>query len=192
MKNLFILCLMLAMPLSGCFNIATTGAEAVYNRHSIQKNLKDHYLTMQAYRSLYFETDEFNNANISISTYDREILLTGQAPSLIQKYKAEYRVKQIPDVKKIYNLIAVQSPSSALTRVSDAWITTKVKAKLLASNDVDATQVKVVTENGTVYLMGTLLPEQADAAAEVASQTDGVLSVVKMFYYMKISKNRVM
>ncbi|MBX3708657.1 MAG: BON domain-containing protein [Gammaproteobacteria bacterium] len=174
--------------LQGCWNVATTSAQVVYNRHSIEKNLTDQYITMQAYQDLYVKTDQFKNANISISTYNKEILLAGQAPKNWQKYKAEKIVRHIPHVNKIYNLIVIENPSSTLTRVSDAWITTKIKAKFVASNGMDATQVKVVTENGTVYLMGILPPEQATVAIKLASNTDGVRSVVKIFSYLKITK----
>lgn len=177
--------------LQGCWNVATTGAQAVYNRHHLEKNFKDQYLTLQAYQTLYVKTKEFDNTNISVSTYNKEMLLAGQVPSEWQKIKAEKLIKKIPEIGKIYNLVEVISPSSVLTRVNDTWITTKVKSKLIASNDVDASQVKVVTENGTVYLMGVLLPEQADAAVEVASNTEGVRSVVKIFSYMKISKKLI-
>lgn len=184
--SLAIICII--MLLQGCVNVATTSAQVVYNRHEIEKNLQDHYLTLQAYQALFVKTDEFKNANISISTYNNEMLLAGQVPEAWQKSKIEKIVKEIPDIGNIYNLVQVQSPSSALTRISDTWITTKIKTKLIASNDVDASRIKVVTENGTVYLMGVLLPEQADAAVEVASNTAGVQSVVKIFSYMNISK----
>lgn len=184
----FLFLIVCMLSLQSCMNIATTGAEAVYNRHSIQKNLHDQYLTMQAYRALYFETDKFKNANIIVSTYHGEMLLAGQTPWLWQKSRAEEIVRHNTDVEKIYNLITVKAPSSSLTRVSDAWITTKIKTKFLASNDMDASQVKVITENGTVYLMGILLPEHAEAAVDLARNTVGVQRVVKIFSYMRISK----
>lgn len=174
--------------LSNCMDLATSGAQAIYNRHSIQRNLDDERITILAYQSLNQKTTEFRNTNISISTYHKEVLLTGQVPFAWQKEKAETIIKRIPDVKAVYNLITIAGTSSALTTVSDTWITTKVKAQLIASNDLDATQVKVVTENGTVYLMGFLLPDEADAAANVASETDGVQRVVKLFSYIHLTK----
>lgn len=172
----------------GCVNVATTGAQAVYNHHSIEKNLRDNYLTMQAYHALYIDNDEFKNTNIAISTYHEEMLLAGQVPNAWQRIQAEKEIREAADPKIIYNLISVRPPTSALKRVSDTWITTKIKTKLIASRDIDVTQIKVVTENGTVYLMGVLLPEQAQAAVDVASNTAGVQNVVKIFSYMKISK----
>lgn len=174
--------------LQGCMNVATSGMQAVYNRHSIEKNLSDQYISMQAYQKLYVDTKEFKDSNISIATYNGEVLLAGQVPVANQKTQAEAAIKQINDVQEVHNLISVASPSSTLTRMSDAWLTTKVKAKLIASGDVDATQIKVVTENGTVYLMGVLPPEQAEAAVDIASNTDGVASVVKIFSYLRITK----
>lgn len=176
------------MFLQGCMDIATSGAQAVYNRHAIQKTLNDQFITMQATQALNYKTDQFKNANISVSTYHNEVLLAGQVPEAWQKVKAEQIIKQIPDVKEIHNLLTTEDPSSVLTRISDAWITTKVKTQLMASNDVDASEVKVVTENGTVFLMGILPPDDADAAVEIASNTDGVISVVKIFSYMIITK----
>lgn len=180
--------LLAAFMQQACMDVASTGVQAVYNRHSIQKTWDDQYITMQAYQALYHRTKEFNNANITISTYHREVLLAGQAPYAWQKIKAEQVLKTIPKVKEVYNLITIANPSSTLTRLSDTWITAKVKAKMLASNDVDATMVKVVTENGVVYLMGILQPDEAEAAVDLARNTDGVLGVVKMFSYVTITK----
>lgn len=178
-----------ALCLAACMNIATSGAQAIYNHHSIQKSVNDQLITFHAYQQLKHKADIFKNSNISVSTYDSEVLLAGQVPSVWQKMRAEQLIKDVPDVGPIHNVIKVEGTTSTLTRVSDTWITAKVKSKLIASNDVDATLVKVVTENGTVYLMGTLKPEQAEAATELASNTDGVQSVVKVFSYIHITKN---
>lgn len=189
-KSIYLLLLLTAFScLQGCVNVATTGAQAVYNRHSLEKNFSDQYTTMRAFQALNYKTDEFKDCNISITTYNKEVLLAGQAPSEWQKLKAAQIVKSIPNIDEVHNLIKISSPSSTLTRISDAWLTTKVKAKLIASDDLDATQIKVVTENGTVYLMGILKPDEADAAVELASNTDGVLNVVKLFSYMRITKS---
>jgi len=183
-----IMMIALCFSLQGCMNVATSGAEAIYNRHSIEKNMKDQYLTMQAYKAIYYDTDQFKNTNISITTYHKEMLLAGQVPNSWQKMRINQIIKNIPDIDSIYNLITIQNPSSPLTKISDTWISTKIKAKFLASNDMDGSQVKVMTENGTVFLMGVMLKEHADVAITLASNTDGVQQVVKLFSYMKISK----
>ncbi|MBA3661511.1 MAG: BON domain-containing protein [Gammaproteobacteria bacterium] len=182
------LIIVLACFFQGCSDIAMTGAQVVYNRRSIQNNLTDHYLTREAYQALYLRSDQFKDTHIAIASYNGDILLAGQAPNEEKKTQAEHLVKQIPQAKTVYNLISVTHPTSTMTRMSDAWLTTKVKAKLLASSEVDATRVKVVTENGTVYLMGILPKEEAQAAATIASLTEGVQRVVKVFSYLTISK----
>ena len=175
--------------LSGCMDVASTGAQAIYNRHQLQKTLNDQLLTMHAYQLINNKTDQFKDTNISISTYDSEMILAGQVPEAWQKEKAEALIKTIPDIKAVYNSITVAGASSTLTRLSDVWLTAKIKSKLIASDDVDATQVKVMTENGTVYLMGIVSKDEASAAVDIAADTDGVHKVVKLFSYMTISKN---
>jgi osmotically-inducible protein OsmY len=174
--------------LQGCMDAAVTGVQVAYNHDHIQKTFNDQYITTQAYRKIYRDTDRFDDTNISIATFHREVLLTGQARSTKERREIQTLVEQIPDVKRTYNLIVLTTPSSALVRLSDAWITTKIKSKLIAMNDIDPNQVKVVTENGTVFLMGMVLPEQADIAIDVARNTDGVQHVINILSYLRISK----
>ncbi len=181
--------MIISFLLQGCLNVASTSAQAVYNRHNLEKNMIDQYITMKAYKAVKLKTNDFKDANISISTFNKEVLLAGQVPETWQKSRVEQLVRDIPNIERIYNMIHIESPSSSLTRISDSWITAKVKAKLLASEDLDASTIKVVTENGTVYLMAILKPEEADAAVDIARNTQGVQSVVKIFSYMHISKS---
>lgn len=174
--------------LQGCIDVASTGAQAIYNRHGWQKNFNNQYLSMKVSHELLFATQEFKNCNITITAYNGDVLLAGQVPEAWQKEKAGEITKRVAGVKDVYNTIMVASPSSALTKVSDTWITGKVKAKLLANDDIDATQIKVVTENGTVYLLGTLTPDEANMAVDIAANTAGVQQVVRMFSYIHIDK----
>src|SRR3990167_2720138 len=121
----------LSLSLQGCLNAAMTGMQAFYNRHSIQQNLSDQYITMQAYQAFKVNHDHFKDTNISVATYNNEVLLSGQTPHIWQKIEAERIVKRIPEVEQIYDTITIAGPSSTLTKMSDIWITTKVKAKLL-------------------------------------------------------------
>ncbi len=180
--------LLLSASLTSCMNMAVSGAQAVYNHHGIQKNFKDQYTTFQAYRSLERQDPGFNKSNITVTTYNNEVMVAGQVPFSWQREQIDQILRGLPDVKQVYNLVQVSSPSSTLSRLSDTWITTKVKSKFIASDDIDATQIKITTENSVVYLMGILTPEQAKAAIDIASNTDGVTKVVKMFSYIKVTK----
>lgn len=175
--------------LQGCVSAAMSGASALYNRRSIEKVANDQYLTLQAYRALSNKTAPLKDANVTVATFNGELLLAGQVPSAWQRSKAEELVRNISGIKSVSNFITIASPSSTLSRINDTWLTAKVKAKLIASEDVDPSHIKVVTENRTVFLMGTVQPEEAEAAVDLARNTDGVGSVVKVFNYLRLSKN---
>ena len=143
---------------------------------------------MKADRSIYLDTDKFQDTNVAVASFNGVVLLAGQVKSRTQATEIQQNVKQIDGVNEIHNLITVSAPTSSMTRISDAWITAKIKTKLIAAKEIDPSEIKVVTENGTVYLMGTVRPSQAEDAIYLARTTDGVQQVVKMFSYIKISK----
>lgn len=173
--------------LSGCMNAAITGVQVAYNHDHIQKSLSDQYITTLINRKLFRDTDEFDNTNISVSTFHQVVLLTGQVPTQAQHDKITEIVHSIHGIKKIYNLIEISQPIPTLSRIQDSWITTKIKSQLIATNDIDPDQIKVITEHNQVFLMGMILEDQADTAADIARHTDGVKQVVKLFTYLKIT-----
>jgi len=168
--------------------IAVSGAQAVYDRHNIQKKFDDNYTTMQAYRAIYLQTDKYKNTHISIATYNDSVIITGQTPEVGQKNEITQLVKNLAENRKVYDFTEIASPSSAITRASDTWITSKIKVKLIATNNIDPSKIKVVTENGTVFLMGIIPKEDAETAVDIAQNTSGVQSVVKIFSYLEIAK----
>ncbi|SRR5579883_3174379 len=188
----FFLIVMMTVLLTGCVTgagVASSGAQAVYDRHSLQRKLNDRYICMQAYHKIFNGSDQYKNDNISVATFHGEVLLTGEVSDKEKRDKLTEIVKTIPDVQTVYNKTTLSTPSSPLTRVSDSWITTKLETQFLADNEVDPDLIKVVTENGVVYLMGIVPPEQAEEAAALAKDTAGVQDVVKLFSYIRISKS---
>lgn len=184
---------LLALP--GCTSVAGTvassGASAFYNNQSLQKSAHDQYVTLRAYQAMDIDSDHFKNANINISTFNNVVLLTGQVPESWQKTESEQIVRKVAKVDDVYNLLDVGPPTTQWDRTADTWITTKIKAKLLVAQDIDATQIKVITERRKVFLMGILKPDDAEVAVNAARSTDGVQEVVKIFSYIKISKTPV-
>jgi len=175
--------------LAACaYSAAVSGAQVVYNRHGIQKNLDDQYTSLQAYHAINANDKTFKDTNITVATFNDSVLVVGQVPNAGQKETLQQIVQKIAGDRTVYNYLEISNPSSALTRASDSWITTKIKSRLIAINEVDPTQIKVVTENGIVYLMGIVPPEQAEIAVDVAKETSGVQGVVKIFSYIRISK----
>lgn len=167
---------------------AMTGMQAVYNRHNLKKNFNDGFTTVKAYQAIYVDNKRYHDSHISISTYNDAVLITGQTPSRLKKYEIKQIVKHLAGKRSVYDFIEIANPSSVLTRASDGWITSKIKAQFIASSELDPSQIKVITENGTVFLLGTLQHEQANAAVDIAKNTSGVQSVVKVFSYLTISR----
>lgn len=122
--------------------------------------------------------------HINATSFNRVVLLTGEAPSETLKEEIGRVVWGVESVRNVVNEIQIGPPSSYGARSSDSYITSKVKARLLDNKIVSPNYVKVVTEAGTVYLMGMVTRKEAEAAAAVASTTSDVKKVVKVFEYM--------
>ena len=120
-------------------------------------------------------------ANVSVTSYNRTVLLTGEAPTEAARAAAEQTVARIDNVRATVNELAVMGSTSVSARSNDSILTSKVKGALVDAKDVQASAVEVVTERGTVYLMGRVTEREANRAAEVARGTSGVGRVVKVF-----------
>ncbi len=133
-----------------------------------------------------------SNAHINITGYNRQVLLTGEVPNDQHRLQAEQLVSKLPNVRSIVNELAVGPPSTMGERSSDALITARVKAAMVDSEDVFANVYKVVTERGTVYLMGRVTQREAQRATEVARSVSGVKRVVRVFEFLTEEELRAM
>ena len=124
------------------------------------------------------------NAHVNVTSFNRSVLLTGEAPTKAMKKDVENLVMGISNVRNVTNEITVANASSLISRSNDMLITTKVKGRFLDSGRFQINHIKVVTENGVVYLLGLVKHKEAESAAEIASSTSGVLMVVKVFEYL--------
>lgn len=125
-----------------------------------------------------------DNTHVSVTSFNRNVLLTGQTPDAEVRAKVEEITRGVPNVRVVQNELTLGAVTTFGERTNDAYITTKVKARFLDDKRFNAHQVKVVTEAGTVFLMGLVKREEAAAASEVAARTGGVKKVVKVFEYM--------
>ena len=123
-------------------------------------------------------------ANINITSFNRIVLLTGEAPDESTKEQAERLVMSVQNVRKIVNEITIAEKSSLSSRSNDTLITSRVKKRFLTKGNFQINHIKVVTENKTVFLLGMVKREEADNATEIASATPGVMKVVKVFEYL--------
>ena len=124
------------------------------------------------------------DANINVTSFDGIVLLTGQVSSADLIPIASAQVEPLRNVRKVHNELTVAGKTTLLSRTNDSWLTTKLKSALSAAESSDATRIKVVTENGVVYLMGLLTRAEADAAGDIARDIQGVQKIVKVFEYI--------
>jgi osmotically-inducible protein OsmY len=185
-KFLIVLCL--ALNLQGCIFVVgaaagAAAAAAVYDHRKVAQVVSDQKATNTAVDQLNMIPGLKENSHINVTIFNHIALLTGEAINASYKEQAENAVKNVASIEKTYNQILIKGPSSPLSRTSDSWITAKIKTQMLATKDLKSGTIKVVTENGAVYLLGIVSQEQADGAVDIARGVSGVQKVVKIFQY---------
>ncbi len=128
---------------------------------------------------------DFADARLKVVSMEAKVLLAGEVPSQALKTLAEQQVLKIRQVRGVFNELAVSAKPAFLGRANDTTITLKVKTRLLNNPDVAGLRIKVVTVNQVVYLMGSLDEKEGELAGKIASETSGVLKVVKLFEYVQ-------
>ena len=123
--------------------------------------------------------------HVNVTSYNYNILLTGEVPEEHIKAKIGKVAASFKNVRSVYNELVVSKNSSLVSRSNDSLITSNVKLRFLNNDHFRPDHIKVVTENSTVFLLGLVSQAEADAAAEIASTTQGVQRVVKLFEYRK-------
>ncbi|HEY6355465.1 MAG TPA: BON domain-containing protein [Burkholderiaceae bacterium] len=122
-----------------------------------------------------------DRSHVNITSYNRMVLLTGEAATEADRTAIEQTVQRVENVRSTVNELAVMLPSSMSTRSNDAYLTTKVKATYVDAKDLQVNAFKVVTERGNVYLMGRVTEREATRATDLARTVSGVQKVVRVF-----------
>ena len=129
--------------------------------------------------------DRFGDkVHLNVTSYNYNVLLTGEVPDAQTKAEIEKIAMQIPKVKGVVNDLQVAGPSSLSARGNDTYLTGRVKAAFVTGNKFHANRVKVVTESAVVYLLGLVTHQEADDATAIARSTSGVKKVVRVFEYL--------
>ncbi|WP_076412392.1 BON domain-containing protein [Shewanella sp. UCD-KL12] len=160
---------------------AVGGAMMVNDERSFQTQLDDTNADFQISSELAKLEDVKNQANITGVVMNGNTLMIGQAPNSMLRDKAIRAVQDLKLGGKIHNQIRIGNPTSFTTRSNDTWITTKVKSRMLNTDNLDVTRIKVITENGEVFLLGVVARDQVELAVDVARNTAGVRKVIKVF-----------
>jgi osmotically-inducible protein OsmY len=177
----------LAGALAGCFELAAVGAGAavlsVEDRRTTGTQVEDEGIELRASNRI---GERFGNkVHINVTSYNRNVLLTGEVPNAQARAEIEQIVRGLPNVRGVTNDLQVAGLSSLTARSNDGFITSKVKARFLDAGKFSPVHVKVVTEASVVYLLGIVTEKEAADAVEVARTTGGVRKVVKVFEYCR-------
>ena len=130
------------------------------------------------------DPDLDRNSHIVVISYNGVVLLAGQTPRADLKNKAEQAAREVQKVKTVHNELQILQPSSLAARSNDTWLTTKIKSQMLADANVPSTRIKVLTENGIVYMLGLVTKREGDLATQVVQGVDGVQKIVRLFEYI--------
>lgn len=157
---------------------AMTGALMATDRRTSGAQVEDQGIELRAGNRLREQIGQ--RGNVSVTSYNRQVLLTGEVASEQDKALAETTVAGVENVRSVVNELDVLGASSLTQRSSDTLITGRVKAAMIDARDLPASAVKVLTTRGTVYLMGRLTQREADRATEITRNTQGVQRVVRV------------
>ncbi|MFT4190539.1 MAG: BON domain-containing protein [Comamonas sp.] len=171
-----------ATTLTACFPLAVGavggGALVAVDRRSPGAQLDDQAIELKAanrIRDVYAY-----NVHVNVTAYNRRVLLTGSVPSETHRQRIEQIVREIENVRGIFNELKVANSATLTERSSDGLITSRVKAALIQNSELSATAFKITTERGTVYMMGLVTQREADLAASVVRGMSGVQRVVRV------------
>ena len=178
---------LVALPLA-CAALAIAGCVSVSGKDPTLRTpsgvLDDIKLERLATRQIAAADEQLSSSHINVVCYHGIVLLTGEVENETLRSRAEHALAQIPEIRKIHNEIQVRGTTNFVARANDSWLAAKVLSKFTTSAEVGAGRIKVVAEDGVIYLMGVVPPELAEAATEIARSVFGVRKVVKVFDYL--------
>ncbi len=176
----------MASTLGGCVPLVVGGAVmtgmVATDRRTSGAQLDDEGIEVRIVNRL---NEAFGDrVHVNATSYNRQVLLTGEVGSAYDKQRVEQIVSRVDNVRTVVNELALVGGSSFTQRSGDAVITGRVKAALLDAPDISGNAFKVVTERGTVYLMGRVTKREAERATEVVRGVSGVQKVVRAFEFI--------
>ena len=180
-----ILCL---LSLSGCVRmVASMSDEPTDQNHgkrTFGAKIEDRSIRNKVRINLYRGDERLRETRLKVTSFNGNVLITGQAADEALKRKATDIAEDVRHVRDVHNEMKIAGATSWLSRFNDGWLTSKTKTRLLLNGDTPGVRTKVVTDNGVVYLMGLLTRAQADAVVEQAQRVYGVQKIVKIIEYI--------
>ena len=176
----------LATQLSACFPVAAAGLAvgtmAAIDRRTLGAQTDDTSIDVKASSRI---SERFGDrVHVTVTSYNRKVLITGEVPDAATRTAIQNIVAGVENVTATVNELEIMAPSSLTARANDSLITGQVKAAFIDAKDIYASSFKVLTERGTVYLMGRVTQAEGNRAADVARTQRGVQRVVKVLEYI--------
>lgn len=187
--RLHALTLALCLAATGCSSVLTATRDDPINDNrgtrTIGSKIDDSLIETKAAVNIAKAHPDLDKAShIVVASYNGVVLLAGQTPRSELKQTAEQAASAVQRVKRVHNEIQVIQPSSALARSNDSWLTTKIKAQMLSDSNVPGSRIKIITENGIVYMLGLVTRAEGNRATGVVQGVSGVQRIVKLFEYI--------
>ncbi|MBP3947055.1 BON domain-containing protein [Psychrobacter sp. K31L] len=174
----------LVLVSTGCStNYLTNSTEGTYGvpmtERTIPQRLLDRSIEHTVKINVYGLKEDLQQiSRMGIDSFNSEVLLTGEVPTEAIKAEVEKVVSSMPDVRRVYNELNVSASKGYSSTVHDGYITSKLLAKVAANDGVKASQIKAVTDNGVVYIMGRMTPTQQSHLIDIANDTIGITELV--------------
>lgn len=176
----------LAASLQACVGIvvgsAVVGGLAATDRRTLGAQAEDKEIAIKAHARVPSVVGDAGN--VEVTSYNRKVLLTGEVRDEQMKQAVEREIKQIGGVEGVMNELEIAGAASFASRSNDALITGEITATFINERELNASSIKVVTERGTVYLLGLVTEHEGKIAAQLVSGVNGVNRVIKMFEYI--------
>lgn len=174
---------LLGSALTACFPLVVGGmaggALVATDRRTSGAQLEDEGIELRALSRI--RSNVGDRVHVNLTSYNRQVLLTGEVPNAQDKQLVEQIVSRVENVNSVVNELAIMGSSTLTQRSSDTLVTGRVKAMLIDARDLSLNAFKVVTERGTTYLMGRVTQREADRATDVVRSTPGVQKVIRIF-----------
>ena len=177
-----------ALGLAGCTTVTGVTHQGTIDENSgkrtVGTQVEDQNIETKISHNLRRTDARLGDARINVDAYNGVVLLTGQVPSQELKESASEVAREVRNVREVHNELAIAANLPASQRLADSWLNTRIRTNLAANDRIDSGRLRVISENGTVYLMGIVTRAEADRIVEAVSAVGGMQRIVKVFDYM--------
>ncbi len=196
-RSIYISLILFSLYLLSACTAAVVGGAVAGTSIAMDKRTTGDYVEDQNIKSkfshLFYQNEALaEKTHVNVTSYNRQVLITGEAPTEQLKQQLSAIAGQIKNVRKHFNEVIIAEPTSMSVRTNDSYLTSKIKTSIFTHmSELEGAQVKVVTENGSVFLMGLVTRKQAKKITEITRTTNGVKRVIKLFEYPNPRDTRI-